>query len=137
MTLTAARAQLALDLARRHAATLDTAVAVSVVDDAGNLMCCSRTDGAAAELLDSATRTALGVARRTSGTTDRRGVEPAPGVTVDCGVVPAWTPHPADKPSAVGVLAVATSDSGAGARIVATVIDEIHRFDERHRRNIS
>ncbi|UOT03785.1 heme-binding protein [Rhodococcus opacus] len=48
MTLTAARAQLALDLARRHAATLDTAVAVSVVDDAGNLMCCSRTDGAAA-----------------------------------------------------------------------------------------
>ncbi|WP_245371729.1 heme-binding protein [Rhodococcus opacus] len=48
MTLTAARAQLALDLARRHAATLDTAVAVSVVDDAGNLMCCSRSDGAAA-----------------------------------------------------------------------------------------
>jgi hypothetical protein len=137
MTLTAARAQLALDLARRHAATLDTAVAVSVVDDAGNLMCCSRTDGAAAELLESATRTALAVARRTSGTTDRRGVEPAPGVTVDCGVVPAWTPHPADKPSAVGVLAVATSDTGAGARIVETVIDEIHRFDERHRRNIS
>lgn len=48
MTLTAARAQLALDLVRRHAATLDTAVAVSVVDDAGNLMCCSRSDGAAA-----------------------------------------------------------------------------------------
>ncbi|MDH6286216.1 heme-binding protein [Rhodococcus opacus] len=137
MTLTAARAQLALDLARRHAATLDTAVAVSVVDDAGNLMCCSRTDGAAAELLESATRTALGVARRTSGTTDRRGVEPVPGATVDCGMVPAWTPHPADKPSAVGVLAVATSDSGAGARIVETVIDEIHRFDKRHRRNIS
>ncbi|WP_241962189.1 heme-binding protein [Rhodococcus opacus] len=63
MTLTAARAQLAHDLARRHAATLDAAVAVSVADDTGNLMCCSRTDGAAAELLDSATRTALGTAR--------------------------------------------------------------------------
>jgi hypothetical protein len=135
MTLTAARAQLALDLARRHAATLD--VAVSVDDDAGNLMCCSRTDGAAAELLDSATRTALGTARRMSGTTDGRGLEPAPGVTVDCGMVPAWTPHPADKPSAVGILAVATSVSGAGPCIVETVIGEIHRFDERHRRNIS
>ncbi|AII07877.1 heme-binding protein [Rhodococcus opacus] len=137
MTLTASRAQLALDLARRHAATLDAAVAVSVVDDAGNLMCCSRTDGAAAELLESATRTALGAARRMSGTPDGRGVEPAPGVTVDCGVVPAWTPHPAGKPGAVGVLAVATSVSGAGPRIVETVIDEIHRFDERHRHNIS
>ncbi|WP_257226025.1 hypothetical protein [Rhodococcus opacus] len=72
-----------------------------------------------------------------SGTTDGRGVEPAPGVTVDCGVVPAWTSHPADKTAAVGVLAVATSVSGAGSRIVETVIDEIHRFDERHRRNIS
>lgn len=70
--LTTTRASLMLDLARRHAGMLDIDVAITIVDDRGDLLCCARSDNMPVGNLNltywtarSAARNGLGRARRT------------------------------------------------------------------------
>ncbi|OZC77227.1 hypothetical protein CH251_05390 [Rhodococcus sp. 06-462-5] len=49
--LTSQRAHLVLDSARRNSAIQNVDLAAAVVDEQGDLVCCSKTDGAAPELL--------------------------------------------------------------------------------------
>ncbi|WP_016882083.1 MULTISPECIES: heme-binding protein [unclassified Rhodococcus (in: high G+C Gram-positive bacteria)] len=136
MTLTAARAQLVLDLARRHTAADDVAAAITVVDAAADLVGCCRTDGAPPQLLDESIELAKTAAvREYGGETYPLRTKPLSDNGV--GLIPAWTPQPGDIAPLVGVLSVVTITPGAGADIVQAVVADVRDFDSRHRLNVS
>jgi len=133
--LTPERANLALELARRRTSTLATESMVAVVDANAELVCCTRTVGVSSsrlELLLQRVRSVHGGVRSTSG--------PATISRVGSNFITWRALSSGDHrvgAQPVGALLVLCPDAYSCSDIATFVDDEMSRFDERHRRNLT
>ncbi|MDV8071418.1 hypothetical protein R4P64_33440 [Rhodococcus sp. IEGM 1366] len=132
-SLTSARALQALEMALRRAAILDAGAAIVVVDTKGQLVCCGRTDGSTTSLL----RILLDRVATSKHGYDVERSRREPEICWRPIPVTSTTAQPSVDLPPTAAVAIASAHRATSEEIAAFVVDELARFDERHRLNLT